>query len=495
MLIEKRENLPLYQQIYEHIRAEIESGAYPQARMLPSIRALSDDLCCSRNTVVAAYDMLQNEGYIESRPGSGYVVQDVTLLHKVAEGVTGGREGGLQAGAGAHDGAGAGAADGAACDLLHSGAKDVACAAPIEFEYDFCYGNLEEGIFPAQAWKQITDDVLLGAGAKMCNVYNSPMGEVGLRCEIARRLEVQRGIKCSPEQVVVQAGTQAAIQNLLMLFDPARGCVAMENPGYDGACHAFVRSAFEVAHCSVANLVSEIRQSGAQLAYVTPSSQFPTCKVMNEQTRHALLTWANETDSYILEDDYCRDFRYWKRPVAPLESMDSHGRVIYMNTFSKSLSPALRMSYIVLPRQLVGTWLDVFDGTYASVPWLSQEVLRRFLESGQWDRHLRRVQAKYKRKYELIVSAIEREMAGHVRVIECGTGLHLLVEVQDSRSQSELVAQAAAAGVHVYPTAKYWAGGAKQFPNLILVGFSAIPEDKITPGIQALARAWFPTPK
>ncbi len=162
-----------------------------------------------------------------------------------------------------------------------------------------------------------------------------------------------------------------------------------------------------------------------------------------------------------------------------------------MGTFSKSLSPALRMNYLVLPTPLLERWREAFANSYSPVPWLNQKVLARFMTDGSWDRHLRRVQAKNRRKYDALTAALRECMGERVDVLECGTGLHLLVRVRDGRGQDELIAAAAAADVAVYPTKKYWADPAHRPGGIVLVGFSSIREEDIRPGIEALARAWF----
>lgn len=462
MHLDEHSDTPFYRQLEAQLREGIESGTYPTGSRLPSIRGLAADLGCARNTVEQAYHLLVQEGYVASRPGSGYVVQNVAYLQPDASAPS--------------------------CAVLLGGSRRKA-------RYDFTYGNLEPGTFPATAWRAITDDILLSVEAAGCDAYNDPFGEESLRAAIAWRLVTQRDIDCTPEQIVVQGGTQTSVQNLLTLFDAARDAVAMEDPGYDGVRSVIERARFAIRPCRVTDdvrvFLSDLESSGARLAYLTPSSQFPTCRIMPTDVRERVLAWAESADAYILEDDYCRDFRYRERSLAPLASMDGRGRVIYMGTFSKSLSPALRVNYLVLPTPLLKRWREAFASSYSPVPWLNQQVLARFMTDGSWDRHLRRVQTRNRRKYDALMAALREYMGDKVDVLECGTGLHLLVRVRDGRSQDELVAAAAAADVAVYPTKKYWANPACATKGVVLVGFSSIAEADIRPGIAALARAWF----
>lgn len=462
MHLDESSATPLYRQIYEQIHEGIINGTYPQGSKLPSIRGLADELHCARNTIESAYGMLVEEGLIASRPGSGYVVQDATHL------------------------------------TLNT-AKPEALLPLLGEEshvrYDFTYGNLERGTFPAATWRSIVDDLLLSIESRMCDVYSDPFGEEALRTEIAWRLNTLRDVDCTPSQVIIQGGTATSIQNLLTLFNAAEDGVAMEEPGYQGVREVFERSAFTVNPCRISDnyeqYFADLETYRPKLVYVTPSSQFPTCQVMPIKTRARLIAWAEANDAYLLEDDYCRDFRYVERPLPPLQSMDQSGRVVYMGTFSKSLSPALRMNYLVLPPALLDTWRQTFKESHAAVPWLSQAALARFMGDGHWDRHLRKLQVRNKRKYLKLIGALEQTMGDKIHILENGTGLHLLVDVLDGRSQQELLALARAADVAIYDTNKYWMAEDHPLKSCVLIGFSAIAEEDIEPGIEALAQAWF----
>lgn len=461
MHLDENSTSPLYMQIFEHFRKVIEDGALTTDQKLPSIRGLASNINCSRNTVESAYRMLVQEGYAISRRGSGYVVQDVSILHATPK-----------------------------PDTQEKAAPKEKC-----YTYNFTYGNLQKGTFPSSAWRNFTNDVLMGTESQMANEYTNPLGERSLRREIAFQLNLSRGIHCTPDQVIIQGGTQPSVQNLMALFNRKRDKVLMEDPGYDGTRKAFERSGFQVVPCRVddgeTTFLADVKKSGAKLAYVTPSSQFPTCQVMPLEVREEMVKWALENDAYILEDDYCREFRYRERPAPPFASLDHQGRVIYMGTFSKSLSPALRMNYLVLPSKLLERWKQEFGNSYPAVPWLMQATLARFMHSGQWDRHIRRMQSLNKRKYETLTRSLRKYMGQRVAVRENGTGLHILIDVLDERTPKELIELAKDAGVRVYDTQKYCMSAHPTMRNCILIGFSAIPEEDIEPGIEALSLAWF----
>jgi GntR family transcriptional regulator/MocR family aminotransferase len=534
--IDHKSKKPLYQQVYEQIRDQILDGSYQVGTKLPPIRRLADDLEVSRNTVEAAYMQLSQEGYVVSRTGSGFVVEAIELvsdssrtrqqealssfskrLHQTsiwpvkatgddspARGNIPARGGGFElddpadrpdrpAGhAGPADGdkdpaqIGRHNQDNAAAD---SRAKAVA------IDFDFTYGNLQSGSFPAQLWRKLTNEVLFSEDAYKASIYTDNLGEHRLREQIAKTIHIYSGVNCHPAQVVVQAGTQASLYNLLALFDPLRDTIAMENPGYDGARSVFENARFRLfptpTHASSKAFIDSLYSSHARLAYVTPSNQFPTGRTLQLNARQQLLKWASSENAFIIEDDYCREFRYNSRPLPSLQSLDRDGRVIYMGTFSKALSPALRMNYLVLPPDLLFEWHKLFVNHYPEVPWLPQAVLTLYMERGYWDKHLRRAQSQNKRKYQLLVSALQNYMGDRVDVMERGSGLHLLVGVLDGRDQSELISLAQASGVKVYDTRRYWMGSGHPMQNYVLIGFSAIPEQSIEPGIRRLAEAWF----
>lgn len=476
--------VPLYQQIYESIRADIVSRSLPAGSRLSAIRRLAEDLQVARNTVEAAYMQLAAEGYVTSRAGSGYVVEDLDF-DSLGE-------------------------PDAAAHRAHNRAMR-AIASPDRFSdepfhrkeaftYDFTYGNRPQGSFPASIWCALTDEALLSAGNKASG-YGYGLGEPGLRRQIAQRVHVARGVNCTAEQVIIQPGTQAALSNLLTLFDPSRDKVAIEEPGYDGVASVFRNRGFSLAPLPVYALDAEERrnaafcraldESGAALAFCTPSNQFPTGITMPLSCRIHAIEWARRERAYILEDDYCREFRYESRPIPSLQSLDNHDRVVYMGTLSKVLSPALRMSYLVLPPALLERWHETFANYYCPVPWLSQETLRLFMEKGHWDRYTRKTMTAYRKRRNTLMESLEREMGGRVDVLGGTAGLHLLVRTRDSRGQKELIEAAKTRDVRVYATEKYWLGQPHSMQDYVLVGFSSIECDLIPEGIRRLREAWF----
>ena len=475
---------PLYQQIYRSIRDDIVTRNLPAGAKLIAIRRLADDLHVARNTVETAYLQLAAEGYVASRPGSGYIVEDLDFDSLGTPGSAAKRakeriERAMQS---------------------QERFRDEPFNRHDKLAYDFTYGDRPVGSFPSQIWKSLTDEALFTANNKAA-CYGDGLGEPDLRRQIAQRVHVSRGVNCSAEQVVIQPGTQVALGNLLTLFDPARDAVAMEEPGYDGVSTVLRNRGFRRIPIPVRPLdckkagsqvfFDALEASGASLAFCTPSNQFPTGMTMPLSSRIRMLDWAKRTGAFIIEDDYCREFRYETRPIPSLQSLDENDRVIYMGTLSKVLSPALRMSYIVLPPELLERWRTVFANYYCPVPWLSQETLRLFMEKGHWDRYTRKTVTEYRKRRNALMAAIERELDGRVDVLGGQAGLHLLMRTRDERGQDELVEAAKTQGVRVYKTEKYWMGQPHSMEDYVLVGFSSIKTELIDEGIRHLARAWF----
>ena len=271
-----------------------------------------------------------------------------------------------------------------------------------------------------------------------------------------------------------------------------------DNPGYPEACNAARDGGYEVVPHTIfpdytwSNLhVAPEHANKTKLIYTTPANQYPTNAVMPLDERQALVNWAAQNDAYIVEDEYCHEFRYGSPHLPSLHALDTEGRVITMGTFSKSLAPSFCLTYMVLPPKLMFRWLRPSGLMHTQVPWQTQYTLAEFMRGDYWYAHLRRLQTLYRRKHEAVINAIETYLGDRVEYLRQESGLHVLVRVRDGRSEDELIELAAEAGVRVYPTSQDWTANKPDDWNYVLVGYSAIPIAKIEPGIQALARAWF----
>ncbi|WP_165056981.1 PLP-dependent aminotransferase family protein [Adlercreutzia sp. ZJ176] len=466
---------PLYQQIYEQIRDAVMSGRLVQGDRLVSIRKLSSDLGVSHTTVEQAYLQLATEGLVANVPRSGYVVEHVDSDYFKLERASGEEE---------------------VRKLAATRDREAFFAenrSGGEMRYDFSYANLQADSFPVRTWRQLLDEVLYARTAPEFARY-AYTDEVGsLQVELARLLCRTRGVTCSAEQVVVQAGTGEALTMIMQLFDRATDVVGMEDPGYATVHEVARRQDFSLVPLSADQgaeaFLAAVERHCPTIVFCTPSHQFPTGRLLPLDARTRLLKWAEEHDAYIIEDDSCNEFRYATRPVPSLQSLDAYGRVIYLSNVSKVLSPSLRIAYAVLPPRLLKRYWDLFNYAHPSVSWLDQETLARFIAQGHWDAHVRRTAKGNRRRHDELLRCLRAEMGGVLDISGTDTGMHLYVTVRNGMSEQQLIDAALAQGVKVYGTARM------RFPSTaptssVMIGFSAIAFEDIEPGVRALRRAW-----
>lgn len=476
IILDRSSAVPLYQQLYDQIVTAIVRGEVPAGHRLLPMRKRAAELGVSRNTVEQAYRMLTSEGYVSPLQGSGFIVNPLQNRHP------------------AHD---------EMSEEYRNGQEALAAiyarhhAHPL-CRYDFNYGNLDPTTFPTALWGRLSRDVLYGDMAEGACRYDELQGLAELRREIIRYLSSESGVHAIPEQVVIASGTQNALESILRAFDPAKDRVMMENPGFPIARIAFKQSGFDVIPLQVEKPWREFGGKPAggwpRLMFVTPSAQFPTNSIMPLEARKQLLDWADAHDAYIIEDDYCREFRYGEAPLPSMQSLDTTGRVIYLGTFSKTLNPSLRVSYIVFPPRLMLKWCEANAGLFPQVAWQIQATIADYMRQGHWDKHLALMRATSARKRTLLLAALDRTMGDKVTIGCSQAGLHVLVSPKDERDEAALIEAAADADVRVYPTSHYWMPRVKRDNRRarILIGYSAIAVNDIEPGIEALAQAWFP---
>lgn len=473
VIIDKTNGDPAYRQIYKQIRSNIEANELTAGDQLPAIRELAHRLGVARNTVEAAYRQLSLEGYARGKRGVGYTVEDLdfSVLDDDGSSSEGAEE---------------------TIPPPHLGMNPLGDSHGCT--YDFSYGNRTPGALPSALLRAFSNEALSSDNMDAAASYMDPFGLPELRILLAQQLAESRDVHCSPEQIVLQPGTQPAIRNIIDLFENPHLRVAMEDPGYDGA-----RSAFEVRRCDVVPIpthrntetfVEFLKASKADVAFVTPSNQFPLGFIMPLATRLQIIGWAHDTDSYIIEDDYCCEYRYGSSPVPSLHSLDPD-HVIYLGTMSKILTPAIRLSYVVLPWPFVTRWRKVYSREFCPLPWLSQEILRRFMAKGYWDRYVHATVNLYRKRHDILIDAIDTCMGDRVKVFGANAGLHILVGDKERRNQYELIDSAQAHDVRVYETNPYWMNKSHAMGNYVLVGFSAIEDDQIPQGIARLRQAWY----
>lgn len=467
--------------IYRSIRSRIDAGALEPGERLPSTRALAADLGVARSTVVAVYEQLAAEGYIATAPGA---------RARVAPGVRIPPRPGRQPADGPPRPAPALSAYGERIKALALPQRPVADGRHI----DFLYGALADDDFPKLAWRRLYNRALTRRQRAL--YYGATEGEAELRAELRGYLLRARGLSCTPEQILIVQGSQQAIELCAkVLVDPGDG-VVLEEPCYLMARRTFESIGARIVATPVDDqglVTSALPRTRSALAYVTPSHQFPLGAVMSIGRRRALLAWARRHASWIVEDDYDSEFRYGLRPVDPLQSLDTRGCVVYVGTFSKALSPQLRLGYLVLPPALVKPFRHAKQLADRHAPVLEQVVLAELIRSGAYERHLRRLRRENERRRTALVEAISTHLGEAALVEGTDSGLHVVVWLGGvpMRAEAEIVARARASGVGVWPVSPLYAERTtfrRQRCAGLVLGYAGLTTAEIQEGIGRLAR-------
>lgn len=469
--LQNQPGLPYYSQIYSFIKAEIGKGNLKPASRLPSTRLLAEHLKVSRSTTQMAYEQLLSEGYIESVPYKGYFVLNIDGLVKTGQDQKE-QSAGRQAFLGVSD----------------SGREKTAQ----KWVVDFSPRGIDLAAFPFNTWRKISKNTLVDDNREMF-MPGDPKGELPLREAIGAYLHSARGVSCLPEQIIVGAGNEY----LLMLLSRVLGTdriIAMENPTYKQAYRVFESLSYQVVPTSMDKSGMDVKlleKSGADIAYVMPSHQYPTGIVMPVKRRQELLSWTYEKENrFLIEDDYDSEFRYKGKPIPALQGMDEKDRVIYCGTFSKSIAPAIRVSYMVLPKVLLPLYEEK-AGFYAStVSRIDQNILCRFMLEGHYERHLNRMRKVYKAKHDVLVGGL-KAFESQFLVRGEYAGLHILLTDKDKRSEDELVEKAKKMGIKVYRMSGYFIHEkANDWPSTVVLGFASLTEKEIGEGLKLLKQAW-----
>lgn len=452
---------PLYEQIYDQLKDDILSGRIAGGTRLPATRRLALDLVVGRNTVENAYEQLLVEGYVSSRVGSGYTVNDLTLP-------TAGKS-------------------------VRRGSEPEAAPAA-EPLYDFRLNRMDQFSFPALSFRKHLDATVRALETTAPYNYPPRQGDERLRKAIAAHLYSARGIECSPENIVIICGHQYSLDVVCTVLGAKPIRVAMEDPGYAGAHALFRLRNAEMLPIGIerdgADVASAIR-SNANLLYLTPSHQFPTGAVLSIQKRLMAIDWARRTGGYIVENDYDSDLRYNTRPIPSLYSLDQSDRVIYVGTLSRPIALELGLAYIVLPDALIKSYRKMYSLHYNSVPPILQAATASYIESGVCAQDLDRFRIRCRRKHDVMLSETARIFGDKVAVSAAGAGLYLIFTVTDGRDSDELMALALEKGLKVYPMRGNWLDPLHAPGNQVLLGYGGLPVEEIPSALALLYEAWF----
>lgn len=465
------------------IKDQIASGLLGPGARLPSTRSLAAEWGVSRTTVTAAYEQLIAEGYLDTRQGA---------RAQVAQGLGPPPAPLGQPGLSEHPGRlsayGRRLSD-FTLPPVSDGSRLLA---------DFRYGDLAAADFPVLAWRKAVSAAILRRRARFR--YGDPRGLPELRTALQGYLWRARGLRCEADQIVVVNGSQQGLDLCArLLLDPGDQ-VAMENPGYHLARQVFLAAGAEVVPVAVDR--EGIRTEGlpaARLAFITPSHQYPLGGVMPVGRRRELLAWARRPGAYVVEDDYDGEYRFDIGPVPPLATLDGAERVIYLGTVSKTLSPTLRLGYLVVPAALAVAFAKAKMLTDRHSPSLEQEALTDLIESGAYERHVRRVRRRNGERRATLLAALSATLGDKVTVVGADAGLHVVIWLDSvPRALEEaLVAKAQAAGLGVYPVTPLYAPAPAAQPGTagLVMGYAGLDEPGIKQGVRMLAEVLRTFPK
>lgn len=461
--IDKDMQTPIYEQIYTSLRQEILSGSLKFGDTLPATRKLAAELSVGRNTVDKAYQQLVAEGYVTAIVGSGFTVNKIALEFSIPN------------------------------QADFSNHWNEAKRQSFAVRYDFAYGAIDNSIFPYKQWRKSINNALTLMESYSYINYPNRQGEPSLRQSISHYLQRSRGVSCKASQVVITCGHQHSMEILANMFEHSSKRFAMEDPGYDGVRIVFQNHNYQLTPIPIEKdgiSIDSIQDLHAELLYLTPSHQFPTGVVLSIAKRHKLLQWAFNTNTYLIEDDYDSELRYDTNPIPSLQSLDIHDRTIYTGTFSKSLSPSMRVAYLVLPHSLVDTYKRYYHRYNSQVSFLHQTALSNFISNGNYEKHINRLRTFYRKRQNALLAALQ-EVFGNTAIISGeGAGMHILLTIKNSLPQDELIKRAETIGIKVYPTVANYMKPADCPCSQILLGFATIPPCKIKGILEELYYTW-----
>ena len=427
----------LYMQIYEYFKNEIINGTYKANTKLPSKRNLAKEYKISLNTVDNAYSKLLEEGFIYSKERQGFFVSDVGELY-----------------------------------VLDS--KPIHITKEEEnIEYDFSYSGVSEE-FPYKIFKKISSNIFDNKDILEKVDYQ---GYLPLRTQISEYLDKSRGFKAEPSQIVISSGSEYLFQ---IIFKLISGKFGIEDPGYNMLSNIMDTNDINYEFIPVDKNgmdLTKLKKSKSDFCVITPAHQFPTGVIMNMQRRVELLNM--KKIKYVIEDDYDSEFKYSKRPVPALKSIDVNDKVIYIGSFSKSISPSFRVSFMVLPFDLVEKYNKIFKFFICPVSIMVQKMLTTFIETGEFEKHLNRMRKIYSKKRQLLIDMLSERKDITIRGADAG--LHIVLEYPKSYSEEYIVKKAKEKKIKVYGLGSY--GTKREIPS-ILLGFATLSEEKLKEGVK-----------
>ena len=447
-------SMPLYIQLYNYLKDEIAKGAMAAGEKLPSLRKLSKDLGISITTTELAYSQLLVEGYVNSKPQSGYYVAQV-----------------------------AGSAS-----MVPAATKDD--MAFLKYTYEESPYKYDLSCFDFAKWKKCSSKVL-NDYSHMLLFESDPQGEAALRFEISKYVYKSRGVLASPDQIVIGAGTQQLTTHLCRIMRKMSiGHVATEDPGYLPVQNIFRDHGFSITKVPVEAdgiKIDKLPTNIPTAVYVSPSNQFPTGSIMPVGKRYRLLEWAKENNSFILEDDYDSELRYFGKPVPALQGLDQNSRVVYLGSFSSTLFPAVKISYMVLPKEMTEIFRAIKSDYTQTCSKTEQITLALFMEEGFYYTNIRKLRSLYAQKLQVALNALEKYGSSIAHPAnKVNSGINIILKVRTKKPPQVLCDEAREIGLHVLPVASL----TEQDTAALIFYYNQIPLDEIDSLVGEMIARW-----
>ncbi len=454
--VEKNTQDPLYIQLYNSIIKEIKSGHLSGDEKMPSIRQLSNNMGISRTTIENTYAQLVSEGYLYSLPQKGYYVTSMKLS--------------------------------AFSDQIDSD-DDTEIQKYLEeneAQYDFTGEYVEYDNFDMTLWKKNINRALNDDALELYHM-GQPFGELLLKKQICEYFQRVRGIKARDSQIIIGSGMQGLLGPLSRLFyNRGYQTLAIENPGFNIAKDVFTQANYSIVPIGLKNNVldiSQLKKQKNQVCFTSPSYQFPYGSIMPMNTRIELLEWANDSDSYIIEDDYNNELRYIGKPIRSLQGMDRHERVIYMGSFSTLLLPSIRISFMVLPKPLLTAYIkENYRGTQSASK-LEQLALANMLKNDDFGRHIRRLRKNYRNKYFLLKKLLHKHLEEYASIEIDPAGVTCVLNVKQPFNKQLFYSLQRKYHVRCCLLSEFMIGQEQTYEQFIVLNYRGIETSKVEEGI------------
>ena len=449
-ILDEKSKKPLHLQLYSALKNDISTN-YQAGDKLPSIRKVATLYNLSKTTVESAYSQLYAEGYIESRPKSGYYVSELYFDTFSSEKLA-----------------------------------DTPVPSP-SYKYDFFPAQLCAEDFPLKTWKRLATKAL--DESTDFGSYPDGQGELPLREQIAKYLMASRGVVCRAEQIVMTSGFIDSMRLLASLLKKTHTHFGIEHPGYHIARKVFDEFGYNIDYIDVDDKgisLQNIEKSKAQILYVTPSHQYPTGVSMPIAHRHKLLELMHQRKGLIIEDNYDSELRYSTRPIPALQGLDRYDSVAYLGTFAKSLSPAIRVGYMVLPQWLLAQYKESYDAHFAKVSLSTQKTLALFMAEGHYDRHLRKMRTLNRKKHNLMRDTLKVTLGDTMQIVAQGGGLAILIHPTVPFNWEKFKRLSEESYIKIYLAKERCVG---EF-EAVRMGFGGLSEEEILEGVEVFSRVW-----